>query len=429
MFVSIGFWPATRGADMLENLYRWPRLRAQHTQAPLLREREQYLTHLLALGLSRGRVRTVAAMLLHIIRLLGLNQTRVVEIDEIKRAGARWAIDIEHHITRKPGPGSEEHFVFVALKWLRFSNLIPRPEVHPRPSEVIVEEFAQYLRESGYSAQTIRSYSSRVFNFAEWLLLKREQLSMVSIRDVEEFLNMKRGEGLMPRTMGSFCSALTAYFRYTEPRGLTIPGIYRTIHRPRIIRVSPLRRLVPWKLVRQLLKTRDVANPAELRATAMLSLCAIYGMRSCEVVNLTLDDFDWVNETFIVKRAKHGRVQQYPIQFEVGDAILQYLQRGRTRASCRNVFLTLKPPYRPVKPSTLWTVIAERMQRLGIEATPFGPHALRHACATELLRKGSSLQDIADLLGHRGLQSVSIYAKQDARLLKQVADFRLLGVI
>jgi integrase/recombinase XerD len=48
--------------------------------------------------------------------------------------------------------------------------------------------------------------------------------------------------------------------------------------------------------------------------------------------------------------------------------------------------------------------------------------------ATELLRKGTSLRDIADLLGHRGMESVSIYAKHDSRTLREVAAFRL-GVV
>jgi integrase/recombinase XerD len=160
----------------------------------------------------------------------------------------------------------------------------------------------------------------------------------------------------------------------------------------------------------------------------MLFLCSIYGLRCSEVVNLTLDDFDWVGETFTVRRAKRGRVQQYPLQFEVGEAILQYLKSGRPRSACRNLFLSLNPPYRPVRPGSLWTIIAKRIQRLGLDWKPAGSHSFRHACATELLRRGSSLKEIADFLGHRGLESVTIYAKYDMRNLRKVAAFGLANV-
>jgi integrase len=165
------------------------------------------------------------------------------------------------------------------------------------------------------------------------------------------------------------------------------------------------------------------------QVTAVLFLCAIYGLRSSEIVNLTLNDFDWLNEIFTVRRSKRGRIQQYPIQYEVGEAILRYLRFGRPRALYRNLFLTLNPPFRPVRSSTLWILIDKRIQRVGMQLSAHGPHSFRHACAAELLRKGSSLSEIADFLGHRNLDSVSIYAKHDSVSLRKVADFRLGSVL
>ena len=193
-------------------------------------------------------------------------------------------------------------------------------------------------------------------------------------------------------------------------------------------KVRPIAERPPWKQIRRLLNSEVLTNPADLRASAILFLCSIYGLRCSEIVNLTLDDFDWVNEIFVVRRAKRGRIQQFPIQFEVGDAILKYLQLGRFRCPCRFLFVTLKPPYRPVRSATIWSIIANRIRRLGLNLKPAGPHSFRHACATELLRRGSSLKEIADFLGHRDLESVSIYAKSDLRSLRKVAAFSLAGI-
>jgi site-specific recombinase XerD len=68
------------------------------------------------------------------------------------------------------------------------------------------------------------------------------------------------------------------------------------------------------------------------------------------------------------------------------------------------------------------------MKAAGIQPVHRGPHALRHACATHLLRQGSSLQEIADFLGHRNIDTVGIYARYDTRLLKKVAAFSLAEV-
>jgi len=413
---------------MIESLFSWESVRRKQLAAPLLNERERYLSHMLSQGISVQRVRTVAILLLHIIRLVELNSPRIVDKVEIQRASQRWAADTENHITRKAGPFSEVHFAFVAQKWLRFVNLMVVPATPAGPVDLVVEEFVRYMKEIGLCLLTIRSYRSRVFRLLHWASSRCEKLSMVSLNEVDDFLEMKRGEGCLPRTIGSFCSAFRLFFRYTELRGWNRSKIAQGIRPPRISRFSLSPKGPPWKDVRRLLDGGNLSKPADLRASPILYLCSIYGLRSSEVVNLTLDDFDWTNETFIVRRAKRGRIQQYPIQFEVGEAILRYLQRGRPRSPCRNLFLTLKPPYRAVRSATLWTIIAKRVKRLGLDLKPFGAHSLRHSCATELLRKGSSLQDIADFLGHRDLQSVSIYAKHDVKSLKKVAAFSLAGV-
>jgi site-specific recombinase XerD len=121
-------------------------------------------------------------------------------------------------------------------------------------------------------------------------------------------------------------------------------------------------------------------------------------------------------------------MQHYPIQYEVGEAILRYVTKGRPRCACRHIFVTLHPPYRPLKSSSMWQITSRRMRRLGIVSTHHGPHALRHACATYLVRKGTSLKEIADFLGHRDHKSIGIYAKFDTRSLRNVAAFRLVGL-
>ena len=169
-------------------------------------------------------------------------------------------------------------------------------------------------------------------------------------------------------------------------------------------------------------------TPAQLRTAAILSFCAIYALRGIEVRRLLISDFDWINETFIVRRAKGGPVQLFPLQYEVGEAVLRYLRHGRPKCYNRQLFVTLKPPYRPMNQCVLAAIVKSRMKALKVVSMRCGTHSLRHACATELLRRGSSLVDIADFLGHRSIESVSIYARLDKRSLRRVATFSLAGV-
>jgi integrase/recombinase XerD len=412
---------------MIENLFSYPSVLQKQLGAPLLQEREQYLASLFSTGVSTQRLRTIATMLLHVMQLMELDCVRAVTLIDLENGTQRWIRDVEYHKTHKVGPSSAESFHYTALNWLRFHKMM---EVSAKPSgpvEVISGAFCDFMKSRGMCPESIRVYASRVEPFLRWSLPRRVSLSAISVRDVDEFLEMKQLEGCLPRTISSFCTVLRLFFRYAELCGFNDCKISKGIRNPRIARYDPLPKGPPWKLIRALLDSEAPNTSADLRASAILFLCSIYGLRSAEIVRLTLDDFDWVQEIFVVRRAKRGRIQQFPLQFEVGNAILKYLQHSRPHCSCRNLFVTLKPPYKPVRSATLWTIIANRARRADINLKA-GSHSFRHACATELLRQGSSLKEIADFLGHRDLESVSIYAKSDIRTLRKVAAFRLTGV-
>jgi hypothetical protein len=80
---------------------------------------------------------------------------------------------------------------------------------------------------------------------------------------------------------------------------------------------------------------------------------------------LRLNDFDWRAEMFCVNRSKRGGIQQFPIQYEVGDAILKYLCDGRPRFPCWHIFLMVQLPYRPLAPSGIGSIVERRMNPNG----------------------------------------------------------------
>jgi hypothetical protein len=70
--------------------------------------------------------------------------------------------------------------------------------------------------------------------------------------------------------------------------------------------------------------------------------------------------------------------------------------------------------------------ISEYFQAL---APCYGPHALRHSCATHLLAEGVSLKEIADHLGHVSLTATQMYAKVDLPALHEVGALPLTGLV
>jgi integrase len=177
--------------------------------------------------------------------------------------------------------------------------------------------------------------------------------------------------------------------------------------------------------VQRLLATTAGDAPINIRDRAILLLLAVYGGRAGEVVRLRLEDLDGQRELIRLTRTKPSTVQTFPLSRPVGDAVLRYRKEVRPRSARREVFLRLNAPFGPLTPGALWWVVSRRLRALGLSLPHYGPHALRHACATPLLAQGRTLKQIGDHLGHRLPDTTRLYAKVDRDGLRQVADFSL----
>jgi len=167
----------------------------------------------------------------------------------------------------------------------------------------------------------------------------------------------------------------------------------------------------------------------DIRDKAITMLFAVYGFRSTEVATLRFEDIDWEQSLLSVSRVKRRGRQTYPLVSLVGNAIVRYINEVRQQSLCREIFLTLTPPYRPISRGGLYQVISHRMKALGIQAPHLGPHSLRHSCATHLVAEGFSLKEIGDHLGHRCSSATRIYAKVDLPRLREVATFDIGGLL
>jgi len=289
-------------------------------------------------------------------------------------------------------------------------------------------DFLKAMRLRGLAMETLLSYRSRISAFLNWLHSHCDDFSNVQASDIESFLETKRADWSRS-SLAAHCRALRTFFGYAEEQRWCSNGIQQSISGPRLPRIAENLIGPPWVEVRRLIGSIGTLKPDDMRAKAMILLLSIYGFRSAEVRGLMLEDIDWRRGYITVRRAKREKTQQFPLQNEVGEAIALYLEKGRPICRCRNLFVTLNPLYRPVSGHSMSSIINPRMKRIGISAEQFGPHMLRRACATQLLRTGSSIKEIADFLGHKDLRSVGIYAKYDTDSLRNVAKFSLRGIV
>jgi len=167
--------------------------------------------------------------------------------------------------------------------------------------------------------------------------------------------------------------------------------------------------------VRKLVRCFDRRTHVGRRNHALLLLLSRLGLRAGEVAALELDDIDWIRGQCTI-HGKGSREDCLPLPKDVGQAIASYLRRGRPRTGSRRVFIQSRAPHRNITRGAITAVVLDASKRAGLPR--ISPHRLRHAAATEMLRRGASLPEIAQVLRHRHLASTAIYAKVDEEALR-----------
>lgn len=145
------------------------------------------------------------------------------------------------------------------------------------------------------------------------------------------------------------------------------------------------------------------------------------GLRPGEVVQLLLEDIDWRNAAIRVRARKTGHGALLPLTSQVGAAVADYLRHGRPDTDAREVFvLHWLRVGAPISTSIVGRAVGRAVEAAGIDAPVRGGNLLRHSLATELLAGGTSLPDIADVMGHSCLATTRIYAAVDIGRLREV---------
>lgn len=287
-----------------------------------------------------------------------------------------------------------------------------------------VADYGRYLEcVRGLAASTVAMHCATTREFLLFLDhdLRPERLGCLQIADLDAFV-AKVGRRLGRSRLVGVTSTLRSFVRFLAVSGEAPTGLDGQIESPRIWRGECLPTPLPWAQVGSLLRSIDRATRKGRRDYAMFLLIATYGLRTCEIAALELDDLEWAAGRICVPRPKVGTPLLLPLTDEVGAALLDYLLHGRSPATCRRVFLRVEAPLGPLGRGGVRDAFTTRARSAGISLPRrSGPHSLRHALALHLLREGTKLKTISDLLGHRSAEATGVYLRLDVDDLRDVA--------
>ena len=299
----------------------------------------------------------------------------------------------------------------------------PRPATPLTPVEAILERYRGHLGDTCGLAQATCSYRLRYARgflqgqFGDgpinWAAIRPEDL-MAFTADY--------AARCRPGSAQVAASSLRSLLRFLQLHGYCTPALVAAVPHIPSWQMDRLPQTLSEEQLRRFLAGFDRTTPTGRRDYAMTRCLVDLGLRAGEVITLRLDDIDWREGTLRIVGGKIGRARALPLTQGVGQAIAEYLRSGRPATPCRHLFVRHTVPVGiALGPTLIRGVIRRAFARTEGCSHWAGTHVLRHTAASRLHSRGAGLKEVADLLGHRSLDTTAIYTKVDLPTLAAVA--------
>jgi site-specific recombinase XerD len=312
----------------------------------------------------------------------------------------------------------------------------------PAAEFAVVNDYLGYLTDRRYSPRTVRAYAFDLLAFCRWLLGEELTLEAVTTEVLLRYLTFcrtatfrgrpggnvysirdGRNSGYAPATVNRRMVAVSGLFEFRvmrEPDAVNpVPkGAQRrrTVGQERdgllghLATPKPSSRL-RVRQPRRLPKGLDPAEASALlgsfrswRDKSIAGLMLLSGLRSCEVLGLTVRDVD-IPRGWLRVIGKGDKERRVPLDVEVAGLVQTYLLAERPDTDTDRLFVVAKGAHRgrPLTPEGLRAVFRYHRTRSGVHGG--NPHALRHAFGTALAQAGVDLAVLQALMGHDHIDS------------------------
>jgi len=263
------------------------------------------------------------------------------------------------------------------------------------------------LRMRKFAPKTQAAYLRAVRQFARFLGRSPDTATVENLRDYQLHLI---DHGVSPVSLNAAISGLKFFFEVT----LGKPELMARMKPVRVPRTLPV--VLSPEEVRRL-----IAAATNLKHQTALSVAYGAGLRASEVVTLRVSDIDSQRMTLRIEQGK-GRRDRYAM---LSPVLLERLRVWWRVAHAQGCMLDggwLFPgmdPVDPLTPRQLNRAIQSAAEAAQIDKH-VSMHTLRHSFATHLLEQKEDIRVIQVLLGHRKIETTTLYTQVATDLLRKV---------
>jgi integrase/recombinase XerC/integrase/recombinase XerD len=269
---------------------------------------------------------------------------------------------------------------------------------------------------AGASPKTIAAYRRDLVQFSQRFLDTHPDPRDIGHRDVRRHAAFLSGTGCAPATVARKLASIRSFYAFLLRTGRVTQNPADLVSAPKA--AARLPRVLTTIQMAEILDSAPANTPLEVRDRAMIELAYSCGLRSEEVIALSLDSLDFESEQLSVV-GKGSRHRRLPVGEPAQRAVEAYLESARPTLATdpTETALFISRNGRRLSPSDVSRRLSARV-RDAAAASGISPHALRHSFATHLLEGGADLRTIQELLGHSSISTTQVYTHLDSARLR-----------
>jgi len=266
----------------------------------------------------------------------------------------------------------------------------------------IIEEYKVWLEIQGKSKNTIKTYSSTIKKFLEFLI--NNGIIITDIKSINSSLDknlvlkflaeLKVKKKLDSNSLRLYVRAISSFLKFLDNENLA-----KQIKAPKVDKRLP--KFITYDELNKLLE-----NAENYRDKLIIKFLFYTGVRVSELIKIKKNDIIF-EEGFVKVYGKGGKERIVPVPKELLNELKDYINKINTE----NIF--------PLSSRQVERIIKNTAKKSGI-SKKVTPHVLRHSLATTLLSKGVDIRFIQEILGHSSLNITQIYTHVVPNQLKEI---------
>lgn len=272
-----------------------------------------------------------------------------------------------------------------------------------------INHFLFHCEAKNLNKSTINFYKDKLQLFRNFIstLFELKDINSINVPIIKHFINWSKTQNksnLATSTLRGNIVTLKIFFKFLYEEGYIKINPTEGIKLPKL--QQKVIRILSEEQIKALLTIPDKNTFIGYRNYCILLTFLDTGIRLSELINLKINDIDWLTNTFFIV-GKGNKERQVPFSLILKKVLEKYI-RLRGDIEGQNLLFVNQFGER-LKPRRVQEFIKNYGRKAGITNVRVSPHTFRHTFATYWIKNGGDIFTLQRILGHTTLDMVRQY--------------------